>query len=80
MASRDYPFSSEAMANAMATGLDNHIREALRKRILEFIQPDIDAAVEAGLKTFEAAVRAHRDMANNRDVLEILIRNMGGPK
>lgn len=66
-------FTSEEASRAMLNGLTSRIRDALRKRILESIEPDIEAAINAGLESFKATIESYREHENMRGVIRVLI-------
>ena len=68
--------TSDSIAQAMTNAFDKHIRDALRERILTIMEPDINAAIDAAIKTFETSVRAYRDSMMDSEVLNILIRKI----
>jgi hypothetical protein len=67
------PFTGEEASKAMLDGLISRVREGLRQRILESIEPDITAAVDAGVESLKVAIQSYRDYAGARDVVHILI-------
>jgi len=58
---------------AMIEGLTSCIRNELRKRIMERIEPDINAAVDAGIAAFKTTIESWRDPETMRDVVRVLI-------
>jgi hypothetical protein len=74
MSSR-FDLPAEDVSEAMLRGLTDHVRAALRKRIMDRIEPDVDAAVEAGLATFEAAIQAHCDPMQMRDTIQVILKD-----
>jgi hypothetical protein len=73
----DGPMIGQASSKAMLDGLTNMVRDNLRKRIVEKIQPDIDAAVEDALASFKAAIETYRDPLHMRDTVRVLIERAG---
>ena len=67
------PFTGEAASRAMLDGLTSTIRDELRKRILERIEPDIQAAVNAGLESFKVTIESYRENGPMRDTVRVLI-------
>lgn len=63
----------EDLAEAMARGLEDRIREHLKARILERIEPDIQAALDSAIEAFKLDVTAWHDMANMRDVVKVIV-------
>jgi hypothetical protein len=61
----------------MLDGLTSRIRDALRQRILDRIEPDIQAAVDAGLASFKATIESYRDPMHMRDTVRVLIERTG---
>lgn len=57
----------------MLDGLTSRIRDELRKRILENLEPDIQTAVDAGLASFKATIESYRDHMHMRDTVRVLI-------
>ena len=57
----------------MLDGLTSRIRDELRKRILESLEPDIQTAVDAGLASFKATIEGYRDPMHMRDTVRVLI-------
>ncbi len=66
-------FTGEEASRAMLDGLTSRIRDALRKRILESLEPDIQAAIDAGLSSFKAAIESYHEAHNMRDTIRVLI-------
>lgn len=66
-------FIADTMLEAMRNGLMDHIRGELRKRIIETINPDIDAAIDAACVTFSSRIEANYDAATRGDLLKIII-------
>lgn len=69
----DFNFDAEEASKAMLDGLTSRIRNELRKRILERIEPDIEAAVNAGLAAFKTTIETWREPHNMRDTIRVLI-------
>lgn len=69
------PLTSDEIHAAMLDGLMGRIRASPRERIMERMQPDIDAAVEAGCETFRAAVASYHDPMEGRQVVKVLIED-----
>lgn len=67
------PFTGEQASKAMLEGLTSRIREELKRRILERIEPDVDAAVEASLQAFKVTIESYREAHNMRDTVRVLI-------
>ena len=53
----------EELDKAALEGMMNCIREQIKAKIMEIVQPDIDAAVDAACKQFEVKVMAYKDHA-----------------
>jgi actin-related protein len=66
-------FTGEDASKAMLEGLTSRIRSELKARILERIEPDVNAAVDAALDGFKGAIESYRDYAQMRDVVQIII-------
>ena len=66
-------FDSTKASQAMLDGLTTLIRDELRLRIMEKIEPDIDAALDAGLAAFKITIESYREPHNLRDVVRVLI-------
>jgi len=66
-------FTGEEASKAMLDGLTSHIRAALKDKIMERLQPDIDAAIDAGMETFKAAIQSYHEARNMRDTIRVLI-------
>jgi hypothetical protein len=66
-------FTGEEASKAMLEGLTSRIRSELKARILERIEPDVNAAVDAALDGLKTAIESYRDHANMRDVVRIII-------
>lgn len=75
MAMNSPSFTSEAAARAMLGGLMEAVRASLRERIMERIQPDIDAAVEAGLAAFKVTLECMADPAQMHTVIRVLVED-----
>lgn len=67
------PITAEEASKAMLDGLTSHIRSALKDRIMARLQPDIDAAIDAGMETFKAAIQSYHEAHNMRDTIRVLI-------
>lgn len=67
------PLDSEEASKAMLDGLTSRIRQELRKRILESIEPDVEAAIDASLAAFKASIETWRDPMHMRDTVKVLI-------
>lgn len=66
-------FTGEEASKAMLEGLTSRIRSELKARILERIEPDVNAALDAALEGLKAAIHSYRDHAQLRDVVKIII-------
>lgn len=66
-------FTGEEAAKAMLDGLTSRIRTELKARILERIDPDVNAAVDAALDGFKTAIESYRDYAHMQDVVRVII-------
>lgn len=64
--------STEA-SEAMLDGLTERIRAELRKKIVERIEPDINAAIDAAMESFKIAIEAHRDHYHMQDTIRVLL-------
>jgi hypothetical protein len=73
MANTAFTFTGEDASRAMLEGLTSRIREALRTRILERLEPDIEQAIEAGVASFKATVEGYKDFAHMRETVRVLI-------
>ena len=69
----DLEFTGKRASDAMIEGLVSTIRTELRKRILERIEPDIQAAINGSLESFKVAIESYRDYANMRYTVSVLI-------
>lgn len=67
------PIDSDAVAEAMIDGLMSRVRSELRARILERIEPDISAAVDAAAASFEVAVKAYHEPHERMATVRVLI-------
>ena len=70
-------FTSLEMSNALTSSLDAHIRNKLRERILSFIEPDINSAIDAAIDTFRAEIQQYRDVTLPGDILKIIVEHKG---
>jgi hypothetical protein len=66
-------FTGEEASKAMLEGLTSRIRSELKAIILARIEPDVDAAVEAGLEGLKAAIHSYREHSQMRDVVKVII-------
>ncbi len=66
-------FTSEMATKAMLDGLTDRIRSDLKARILEKIEPDINAAVEASIESLKLAIESHRDYTHMQDVIKFIV-------
>jgi hypothetical protein len=73
-----FEFTGDQAQRAMLEGLTSRIRDELRKRIMQRIEPDIEAAVDAGLAAFKATVESYRDPMMMRDTVRVLIERKDG--
>lgn len=69
----DSPFTGEEASRAMIDGLTSRIRDELRRIIMARIEPDIQAAIDAGLDSFKATIESYRDPMMMRDTVNVLI-------
>ena len=65
--------TSDQASQAMIDGLISRIRESLRARIMERIQPDIDDAIDESVKSLKVAIEAYRDPSMMTDTVRVLI-------
>jgi hypothetical protein len=61
------------MDMAMKDALLDHIRKALRARILEKIELDIEEAVEAAMDTFNAAVTSWKSPDSYGTIVKVIL-------
>lgn len=57
----------------MLRALVDRIRNNLKERILERIQPDIEAAIDSSLEAFKVSLQSLHDTEYQRDTVRILI-------
>lgn len=65
--------TSDDASKAMLDGLTSMVRQRLRERILEVVEPEIEAAVDAALGQFKASIETYRDPLHMRDTVRVLI-------
>lgn len=58
---------------AMLYGLDNHLREALRKRFQEQADIVINGAVNDAMKTFEYTINQYRRFDKFESLVEVIL-------
>ena len=73
MATTAQVFTNEKMSTAMLEGLLGCIRSELRERILERIEPDIKAAVDAAVETFKINIHQYHELEYGRDMIKLMI-------
>jgi len=61
------------LGQAMLDGLLSHIRDNLRSKIMERVQPDMDAAVEAAISELKVRILSHQDYMGAHPVISVLI-------
>lgn len=64
---------SDTVSKAMLDGLISRIRDELRNRILESINPEIEAAIDAALKSFDVAIKGYHEPHELRNTIRVLI-------
>lgn len=65
--------TSEEISKAMLDGLTSRIRDELRKKILESIEPDLNAALDAAVASLKIAIQQHHDYAYNNQIINIVV-------
>jgi len=65
--------TSDILEQAMIEGLLNRIRIELRASILKRIEPDIEQAIEAALKTFEVAIKKTHSEMDMSTLVKVII-------
>lgn len=66
--------SPDDIAQAMLDGITSRVRSELKRRIMESIEPDLNAALDAAIESLKVEIRTHYEVALNRQVVEILVR------
>jgi hypothetical protein len=67
------PLNSDEASRAMIDGLTGRIRDELRKKILERIEPDLESAIDAAMEAFKLTVATWREPINLRETIKVLI-------
>jgi hypothetical protein len=65
----------EELTNAMTDALIGSIRDALKARILERLEPDLNAAVDAGMETFKTTIAAWKDHASYDTIIKVILED-----
>jgi hypothetical protein len=66
---------ADDIAKVMADAMFERIRDNLRAQILEKIEPDIQASIDAVMETFKARVAVWKDYAQDELVVKFLIED-----
>lgn len=75
MAINKLDFTSEQAHQAMIDGLLSAIRDKVRARILELIQPAIDDAVESSVKALEFGVNSYKSADAYGGVIQVILKD-----
>lgn len=76
MASDYPPLDSEVIMQALVDGFTTKVREGLRAKIMESLEPDIAAAVEVGVASLKTTIEAYADHMKQRTVINVLIKQV----
>jgi hypothetical protein len=66
-------FAGDEVSKAMLDGLTSRIRTELKAIILERIESDVNAAVDAAIDGLKTAIETYRDHVSMRDVIRIIV-------
>lgn len=66
-------FSSDTMLGVMHEALIQHVRDKLKKDILDALTPDIDAAVDAAAATMKTRLEASKDFQFNELFIKFIV-------
>ena len=61
------------LVKVMSNAFDAHLRTRLRERIIAAIEPELNAAIDDAMKTFERTVQLHRDVSMNEAVVRVIL-------
>ena len=67
--------TDDALAREFVARFTDRVALGLREKILERLQPDIDAAVQAGLASMRGEIEAYADHVRQRVVFKAIINN-----
>jgi hypothetical protein len=66
-------FTTADASQAMLQGLLDRIRADLKVRILERIEPDIEAALDSAIAAFKVSINRKLDASDAIEVIKVLI-------
>jgi hypothetical protein len=73
------PLADDRLAQELDIRFTARVAAELRQRILERIEPDIKAAVAAGVASLKVDIQAYADLMRQRLVFQAIIDNVPGP-
>jgi hypothetical protein len=63
------------LVKVMHKAFDAHIRDKLRQRVLEAIEPELNAAIDDAMKAFEVTVSKFRDATMDQTTLRVILND-----
>lgn len=70
------PLTNEAVVQALVDEFTSAVRVGLREKIMERLEPDIAAAVDAGVASLKTVIEAYADHQHQRTIINVLIKQV----